>query len=447
MLTPITDTTITQIANPAFREYARTYLAIEEDYRTQIASFGLPFAAPITEKRRRARADLVARMAARGLSVSNGGMSLHANWISQSCVQCRKGLDTVTFLISVQCPKHCYFCFNPNQYDYERLLTETHDVVAELEEYHDHGRTLTDLALTGGEPLVHKAETVRFFARASELYPEAYTRLYTSGSYLDDVTLEALRDSGLDEIRFSVKLDEPPAARAALLDLMERAKAYIEHVMVEMPVMPDGVEEMDSLLADLDRIGITGINLLELCYPLHNAEEFARRGYLIKNPPYNVLYDYWYAGGLPIDGSDEACLAVLDHALERGLSIGLHYCSLENKFTGQIYQQNAPYARHFPSYTMSPRDRFLKTAKVFGDDIARVEPFFRDRDPNAYNLYKEEGFFEFKPNFISQLAAVCPGLEIALSYNVIEERDGMATLRELRVDYTTPERFELAEDL
>ena len=47
-----------------------------------------------------------------------------------------------------------------------------------------------------------------------------------------------------------------------------------------------------------------------------------------KNPPFEVLYDYGYAGGLAVAGSEQACLELVLFALEKGLSLGVHYLSL-----------------------------------------------------------------------------------------------------------------------
>ena len=137
--------------NAALERCAQSYRDIEDDFKRQAASFGLPFA----EQPGEPRDEALARLARQGVVASNDGKSVHRGWLSPSCEQCRKGLNTATFLLSVQCPKQCFFCFNPNQLDYERLLTETNDVVAELEGLLRNNAKLTDIALTGGEPLAH----------------------------------------------------------------------------------------------------------------------------------------------------------------------------------------------------------------------------------------------------------------------------------------------------
>ena len=65
-------------------------------------------------------------------------------------------------------------------------------------------------------------------------------------------------------------------------------------------------------------------------------------------------------------------------AAERGLKLGVHYCSLDNKNTGQIYQQNKgflldkAFAAAHGWLHFDEGDYFLKCAKVVGDDASSV---------------------------------------------------------------------------
>lgn len=443
MLKRITSRNLDSIQNDVFRAHAAMCADIERDFLEQVGSFGLPFAelAPgfgDTAPSNPVVAAAIERLVPQGLHADNNGHSLWANRVSPACETCRLGLRTETFLTSTQCPRHCFFCFNPNQEDYEFYLTHARDVVAELEARNDQGVRYDDLALTGGEPLLHKELTLAFFQRARELYPEAYTRLYTCGAGLDVATLEALRDAGLSEIRFSIKTDDSAALQESVFEKIVLARDYIPHVMVEMPVMPDERGLMEGILVRLDAIGIDGINLLELCFPLHNAEEFARRGLRLKTRPYEVLYNYFYAGGLPIAGSEEACLDLLAFALERKLGLGVHYCSLENKFTGQIYLQNKPYENAFAGYEMSPRDHFLKAAVVFGADVEPVRAVLDDLGERNYQILPEPQRLVFPLEHVAALAQRGVDAEVGMSYAVVEEHGSEPALREVRVDLVVP---------
>ena len=98
-----------------------------------------------------------------------------------------------------------------------------------------------------------------------------------------------LRGAGLSEIRFSVKTDEGAVAIEEVLALIGEAVGVIPDVMVEMPVMSDELGFMKELLVRLDRMGVRGVNLLELGFPLFNGEEFVRRDLKLKGEPYLSL--------------------------------------------------------------------------------------------------------------------------------------------------------------
>lgn len=447
MVEEITGDRLDDIENAAFRKYAETYVEIERDFKQAVSDFGLNFASESEDVTNGNLSRRVDALAARGARVENDRKSIHLNWISPACLTCRKGVGSETFLSSTQCSRNCYFCFNPNQMDYEYYLNHVHDLTGELKQRHKDGVRYHDLALTGGEPLLHPDESVAFFELVARLYPKAYTRLYTSGANFDEGVLARLQAAGLDEIRFSVKLDEPAAAVDATLERIALCVGRFRSVMVEMPVMPDQVPQMKELLVRLDALGIQGINLLELCFPLHNAAEFAKRGYQLKARPYRVLYDYFYAGGLPVDGSEAACIELLEYALDEGLRMGVHYCSLENKFSGQVYQQNTFIDIDQPWRVKSERDYFLKSAKVFGADVAFVQAALRSIGESRMRRSRKDGYLEFPLSALPELAKTMPNIEVAVSISIAEQREEGPMLRELAVQKTTPGSFDCDCDI
>lgn len=441
------------VKNPILRNYLNAYAEREIDFLNKVAELGLDFdASPRNLSSAEAhRFDLRSNrcsnldFSANGIHAENGDKSFWRSWISPACLTCRKGLGTATFLISTQCSRDCWFCFNPNQIDCERLKHEANDVVAELKSHYEQGARYVDLALTGGEPLLHKDEAVGFFASAGELYPGAYTRLYTSGAYLDESMLRRLQSTGLDEIRFSVKTDDTPGQQDATFERIAMARDFIPHVMVEMPVMPDEVEIMKSLLVHLNDLGINGVNLLELCFPLHNAAEFARRGYKLKYPPMRIFYDYWYAGGLPIAGSEEACLRLLEFAATEDLDLGVHYCSLENKYTGQIYLQNRAFCGDGVRFA-SPKDYFIKSAKAFGPDAVKARALLTNQGVPIEES-ADGDYIEFAVTAVPHLRETAPDMELGIGWYVAEIGcSGEGRLKELDVRPTTVAAFDLEKD-
>ena len=430
MLEEITRESLSSIRNPAFRRYAQMYVDISENFMEQVAQFGLPFDRdPALETQiRQARAVLAAMPE---ISSRCDGASFVHRRISPACEVCKQGMNTLTSHISFRCHRSCFFCFNPNQENYEAHLAAENDWRGELESYRREGRVLTHIALTGGEPLLHPEKAAAFFRFARELYPDAHLRLYTSGDLLEEKMLAAFKDAGLDEIRFSYKMEDAPAVQEKVLSNMALSKAYIPSVMVEMPVMPDMEDEMRALLLRLDEIGIWGINLLELCFPYYNAEAFRARCFRLRYPPYRTLYNFWYAGGLPVAGSELVALRLMRFAAEQGLKLGIHYCSLENKNFGQMYQQNCHPELIHPTLLFSERDYYLKTVKAFGEDAVQVKKLF-DKRGNTRCIYDPTAqYIQIHPADAVRLQG--RRWEFAVSVNVLEERGGEPCLRELKL--------------
>lgn len=441
MIRAITEQSLTSIKNPVLAAYARIYIDIYADFMKQVEQTGLSVDASGQALQVN---DQINRLQKKMAVVRNHSKSVYINHISPSCLACQTGILSATFFISLKCSRKCFYCFNPNQEEYDFFREHHRDTVAELERMAADNRTLQHIALTGGEPLLHKAETVAFFTAAKRLYPQAYTRLYTCGDLVDERILVELQQAGLDEIRFSIRLHDPEAGRRQAYDKIALAKKFIPYVTVEMPVLPGSYEMMADILLELERLQVFSINLLEFCFPFANADEFQKRDFRIKSPPFRVLYNYWYAGGLPVSGSEGVCLDLLEFALDRGLKLGVHYCSLENKHTGQIYQQNG-YNSYSPLYTFSRKDYFLKSAKVFGDDIPTVLQFFERVGNDLYETNPEYNYLEFPVQVIKGLTDF--DVEICISTGVVEVRDEETVVRELSLALTTPQTFDPDTDI
>jgi len=430
MLQEINRNNIRYIREPRFREYAEMYLDIFDGFIEQVEGFGLPFDKAGGYNQESAYLTRELKDSGKILARCDDASLVYGH-ISCACEACKKGVDTITSYISFRCHRHCFFCFNPNQDNYESYLSEKNNCIAELERIASAGGVLSHIALTGGEPLLFAADSVAFFQRARELFPQAHLRLYTSGDLFTEETLAAFASAGLDELRFSFKMEDAEPLQEKVLANMALAKKYIRDVMVEMPVMPDCEAEMRRLLERLNDIGIRGINLLELCFPYNNAAAFRERGYGLKYPPYRTLYNFWYAGGLPVAKSETVALRLMKYAAERELSIGIHYCSLENKNFGQMYHQNYLTKLHDDTMLFSEKDYYLKTVKAFGKDALTVKSLFDRRGVTDYSYDKQAGYICFHPRLASGLKG--RSIELALSVNVVEEREGGSITRELKL--------------
>ena len=441
MIIDITHKTHNQIKNRRLAEYAAIYLGIFDDFMGQVAATGIEIDDRDYSQKTAASLD---RLRQKGAVLRNSDRSIYVNAISPACVACQKGVGSATFFTSLQCHRDCYYCFNPNQVDYDYFQQNKTNPAQELAQIGAAGHRVNYLALTGGEPLLHKAEATAFFQTATDVFPQAHTRLYTTGDHANEATLQELQAAGLEEIRFSIRMHDLAKGHRLTFERIALAKQYIPVVMVEMPILPGTLAEMKEVLLELERVQIHSINLLEFCYPFTQAQAFNERGFKVKKRPFHILYNYWYAGGVPISESELVCLDLMEFALERQLTIGLHYCSLENKLTGQNYQQN--YGRSLPKTAIfSEKDYLLKSAKVFGSDISKVLNVFNRNGYRDYQRNREHRYLEFHVDQIQNLADL--DIEIGLSTSTLEMRGNDLVARELKVDLIRPQLFDAVRDV
>ena len=419
---------------PNLTAWLSEYESIQAEYAAALREHGID----LDEKGRAQEeaAALRARLQEKGACFRNGGASIVMGPLSDACVACTGGRGSKTFTLSTACNRHCYFCFNANQADYDTSRVLKTDWQEELDAFLAKG-DVTHVALTGGEPLLHPREAVAFFQRAHQVFPQAHLRLYTDGDLLTRDLLAQLRAAGLQELRLSVKLDvldSPEQQDAAIDEALTRiaqAKRFIRDVMVEMPAIPGTEQAMRKLLLGLDAVGAFGINLLEFGYPMNDWAEFARRGFTVANPPFPVAYDYEYAAGLPVAGSEALCLRLLEFALDQGLSLGVHYCSLENKHRDQILQQNNQAKLDARTWELDAQDFFYKTMKVFDADVALVKQCL-DQQGYPYEQDFDEGSLSFAPRHVQNVAQV-PAV-FARSYNVVEQKGKSLVIREVKLE-------------
>ncbi len=461
-------------ANPVLQAWIDEYDAIAAEFMAAVSAEGAEFG---ERDAWRERTDgLVEKLRASNALFRNADASITSGPLSEACVACSTSLGSRTFTFSLKCHRNCYFCFNPNEESYEERLVEDVDWRADFKALAAEGRKMTHIALTGGEPLLRPDETMAFFSSARKLWPSVHLRLYTTGDQLTQEMLEELVESGLNEIRFSVKPDDTPELHERTLGHLRMASAYavklreealargvklegrssttLEHrdraldVMVEMPVLPGDFEAMRKLLDELDAMGAFGINLLEFCHPFNNWPEFARRGFKLKNPPYEVTYNYEYAGSLAIEGSEETCLELVEYALKNDLGLGVHYCSLANKHRSQVSQQNASQKVAHPCYKMDQQDFFYKTVKVFGVDVRPVSAFLERTQKRPGRMFggpswsydAEDDCLSLHPRHLEALkradlrTSVGDKVSYAMSFNILEKHGSDTVLRELKLE-------------
>ena len=377
--------------------------------------------------------ELRAQLREKGAQFKNAGASIVWGWQSKACVECTGNKGSETFSTTFKCHRDCYFCFNYNVADYDKFVREGcpwRDGLDDAERRYGHDN-LAVLGLTGGEPLLVLDDSIALLEEAGRRFPSAHKRMYTSGDLLTEEGAKRLHDVGLDEMRFSVKQDDPIERQERVLAAMEIARRHIPSIMVEMPIIPNTDERMHELFGRWAEIGIDGINLLEFCFPFHSWEEYAKRGFEIRNPPFDVMYDYGYSGGLPVAGSEELCLELMLWGIDHDVPFGMHYCSLDNKHRSEMRLRNERGAHMTPILSFDEGDFFLKCAKVYGDDREA-----------AYDALTAAGCTDFMPNDMEQSIAFplryldtlsALDVEPAIAFHVLDADEQGSFVREVAI--------------
>ena len=248
------------------------YEDIEAEHMAALEATGIAFAPYDSE--RLEREGLLRQLRERGARIRNGGASVAIGPMSVACEACTGSCVSRSFALTNNCHRDCFFCFNPNQEDFAYWCERPFPWRRQLDDLAAEPGSPACIALTGGEPLLMADEAVAFFSRASELFPAAHLRLYTSGDLLSRELIDRLVRAGLHEIRFSVKQDDKPELLEKVLERMAWAREQVPTVMVEMPVIPGTDSFMKELLAKLDALGVDGVNLLEFAYAMWNWPVF-----------------------------------------------------------------------------------------------------------------------------------------------------------------------------
>ena len=142
--------------------------------------------------------------------------------------------------------------------------------------------------------------------------------------------------------------------------------------------------------------------------------------------------------------SELVCLDLLEFAQAERLRLGVHYCSLENKHTAQLYQQNV--GQRIPkTHLFSQKDYLLKSAKVFGKDVSVARSALQRNGLLRHAPQAHADFLEFHVDHIAALRD--KDIEIGVSSSVVEQRSGGSYLRELQLDLTTPALFDRERDV
>jgi len=297
------------------------------------------------------RDELLERVSAR-LNTSAGGSKPHLGQLSPGCLHCIEG-DWACNFINRLCNRDCFFCKRSHRRLREEPESETWGFF--FTEPSQHLRYLRNfrikgVSFSGGEPLLVRNRLLNNIrAVRREFSDSIHIWMYSNGDFADREVLEELREAGLDEIRFNIAARDYDFSPAVL------AREYIRTVTIEIPCIPEDYQRLVELLPAMEEAGIDFLNLHQLSVEEQNCRELIRR-------PYHFTGVY---PGLSVFESELCALRLLDHALERGLTLPINYCSsiYKNRYQGRGFRKQR--AAAFPQgYETLTEGGYLRRVSV-----------------------------------------------------------------------------------
>ncbi|HEV2449219.1 MAG TPA: radical SAM protein [Thermoplasmata archaeon] len=330
--------------------------------------------------------------------------SSHRGPLSLACTQCAQGQKMVLFVSGV-CRFRCFYCpvgETRNQIDVtyanERRVSCDADVLAEA-----HAIGAAGTGITGGDPLGF-TDRVEHYIRLlkSEFGPGHDIHLYTHEP--NPEKLQKLIAAGLDEFRLHIPwyLWGPLRGEGqAYRRVLEDAAGWGVRRGVEIPVLPDHLPELRSLLRALDGIGLDFVNLNELEFSETNEQKLHARGYVVDT-----------RSGWGVRGSRAGAAALVR---DLKLRTPVHFCSSRFKDGIQLRQRLLRRAaRVAPAFAEHTGDGTVRLGIVEAPSRAALDRISRELarrarlGPTDYRVDRVRRRVELAP---SRLRRVARGLE------------------------------------
>jgi len=252
--------------------------------------------------------------------------------LSPGCRSCIEGTWSCLF-INNACTRHCFYCPCPqNDRNKKPIVPDNlsfatvHDYIGYLKKF-----DFKSVAFSGGEPLLAIDRVLEYMNAIKRCFGDKhYIWAYTNGDLVTGQNLSLLKKAGLNEMRFDI------AANNYDLTSVEKAVEYIDTVSVEIPAIPEDMENLKSILKAMEKVGVKHLNLHQLMKTEHNSENLNQRGY-------SPVNENLYPDQTPIMESELAALEILKHAIEMKSDLGINYCSrcYKERFQGMAHRKRA----------------------------------------------------------------------------------------------------------
>ncbi len=251
---------------------------------------------------------------------------LHYGSLAKGCKQCLRGRKSVLFITS-KCHYKCYYCpisMDKRKKDVTKINEKfiLHpDSEQGLQEVFDEIRLCQSkgVGITGGDPLATLERTFRYVKELKKEFGSSFhIHIYTSPQFVTKEKLLHLDSVGLNEIRFHLNVADNKLWKRILF-----AKELHMRWGVEIPALPDKLEESKKMLDFCKAHNVMFVNVNELEYSDSGNSSLAKKGFFVKSTlSYGIL--------------DSEAVAQELVAYGRKIGLRVHYCSASFKDAVQL---------------------------------------------------------------------------------------------------------------
>ena len=242
------------------------------------------------------------------------GTKPFAHAVSPGCRICREGHWSCLFVNNI-CNGNCFYC--PTAQD-DTAIPETQGVTFENpENYIGYIKKLgfKGVGLSGGEPLLTFGTTLDFLSKIKKEFGDSvYVWMYTNGTLLDEEMVIKLTEAGLDEIRFDLTATEYNTKKLKL------ALGKIPNITVEIPAIPEDIEQLTNMVVELDSLGVNYLNLHQMRLTPYNFKNL-----------FNRDYTFLHGKKVMVLESELTALKIINFVFQNELKLAVNYCSFHYK--------------------------------------------------------------------------------------------------------------------
>lgn len=301
--------------------------------------------------------------------------------LSKGCQLCGEGEWSCLF-INGQCNCNCFYCPAP-QTDIGVPVTQTLSF-EHPDSYVDYIRHFNykGVSFSGGEPFLTFNRVKRFLTSLRNQLPaDLYIWMYTNGTRVSIDQLKELANLGLNEIRYDI------GATDYNLKPVKQAIGIIPVVTVEVPAVPDEIDNLKKSVKELADAGLSHLNLHQLRLTPHNFPKLVEKGYSFAHGPRVTVPD-----------SEMTALEILHYTKKENIDLPVNYCSFVYKNRFQKSGLRKKLAPHVSSSLQSiTQNGYLRTLTINKADVTNYDELKnRLLETNSYSESDETLTFHEK---------------------------------------------------